>query len=358
MNLLVKDAFDNETPVGDIDFPGLAQDLGYMALGHVSQASHLAAALRQYGPVFVLGAGKAREHIISGVNGNEVSFFDLAKQKFASQPFGLFLPANLDKMFVAPIFGSNPEGVFTELQAVRDGCSNYHANHFISYFRCSTVTPLWIYKFFQNFDDVFNMENIASLEKTDYSFNRKAVVKFAINGIPGWVHHDYVALSRGRNRNFYGTTLKRDWRYGFEDALNVFDPFNFVSIDDEGYAVNSRHFLAGRRSWKFGHVQDDLYFIETAAIERYSHPAYQLSEDMGMIQRQMLVDVWTHLLNNTLTYFAQNAVDAASLLPGYTVVTMSRGDTYYREINSDRLSVIKADPAFQAVYQRHPEIVP
>lgn len=358
MNLLVKDAFDAETSRAQIDFPTLAKDLGYMSLGNVRTAAMLAGALKQYGPVFVMGAGSVKDLIVSGVSGNTVKVFDIATQQFTSQLFPVFLHENVNRLYVAPLFGNNPPGEFSELQAVRDGCGDYHANHFISYFRSSTVTPQWISQLFRNFDDVFNMENIATVEKTDYFYKQKPVLEFAINGLSGKFHQDFVVFSKGKKKNFYGSTLKRNWRYPLEDVLNLFDPFNFVTLDDEGYAVNSRHFLAGRRSWNFGLVHDDLYYIETVAIERYSHPAYELAASLGLIERQMLVDIWTNLLNNTMAASQLTTVAAPTPMPNYNMVTLSRGDTYYREFSSNSLAVIKSDAGLADVYARNPDIVP
>lgn len=78
--------------------------------------------------------------------------------------------------------------------------------------------------------------------------------------------------------------------------------------------MNQRHFLAGRRSWvvrraddplEGGFItvknEDGLFFLETAAFERYSHFVF-LTRVPGAVfvqgMTQAIIDIWTTLLRN------------------------------------------------------------
>lgn len=366
MNQLLKDAFDQNLGLAQMDVPAMAADLGYQPLRNIHTAGQLGTALQKHGPIAVVGGGLAQEMFVNGMDGRQVQLFDLGRQELVTQPATQFLREHGERLYAAPLMGNENKGSFSELLLVRDGVGNYHANHFIAYFRASGVTQQQIDQqmqdFLPRFVHIFNMDNIASVERSRLDYKQKAVLRFAINGLQGWFHDDHVYLRRGLGNSFYASTLKRNWRYVAEALPSIgMDPLDwFPTPDDLGYAINSRHFLAGRRSWTYGHVQDDLYFIETAALERYSHSAYQMLDGVPVIgiPHSSVVDIWNHLLNNALTYYNQTAVDGGSLVAGYERVSFSRGDIFYREYDEPDLQTILSDATFQAVLDRHPDLRP
>lgn len=366
MNQLLKDAFDQNLGLAQMDVTAMAADLGYQPLRNIQTAGQLSTALQKHGPIAVVGGGLAQEMFINGMDGRQVQLFDLGSQTLVTQPATQFLREHGDRLYAAPLMGNENKGNFSELQATRDGVGNYHANHFVAYFRASGVTQQQVDQqlrdFLPRFAHIFNMDNIATVERSNLTYKQKVVLRFAIDGVKGVLHDDHVYLRRGLGNSFYATTLKRNWRYMAEAAPSIgIDPFDwFPTWDDIPYAINSRHFLAGKRSWTFGHVQDDLYFIETAAIERYSHTAYEMLADVPVIgiPHSAIVDIWNHLLNNALTFYNQTAVDGGSLVAGYEKKNLSRGDIFYREYDEPDLQTILSDATFQTVLSRHPDLRP
>lgn len=366
MNQLLKDALDQNLGLAQMDVTAMAADIGYLPLRNINTAGQLSTALQKHGPIAVVGGGLAQEMFVNGIHGSQVQLFDLGRQELVTQPANQFLREHGDRLYAAPLMGNENKGNFSELLAVRDGVGNYHGNHFVAYFHASGVTQQQIDQqmrdFLPRFVHIFNMDNIASVERSRLTYKQDVVLRFAVNAMQGLIHDDHVYLRRGKGNSFYASTLKRNWRYLFEEASFIgIDPLNwFPSPDDLGYAINSRHFLAGRRSWTYGHVQDDVYFIETAAIERYSHTVYQILADVPVvgIPHNTVVDIWNHLLNNALTYYNQTAVDGGSLVTGYERASFSRGDIFYREYDEPDLQTILSDDTFQAVLDRHPHLSP
>lgn len=364
MNQLLKDAFDQKLGLAQMDVTAMAADIGYLPLRNIHTTGQLSTALQKHGPIAVVGGGLAKEMFVNGMDGRQVQLFDLGRQELVTQPATQFLREHGDRLYAAPLTGNEKKGNFSELLAVRDGVGNYHGNHFIAYFKASGATQQKIDQqmqdFLTRFVQIFNMDNTASVELLSLKYKQKVVLRFATNGWQGKFHDDHVYVSRGLGNSFYASTLKRNWRRAAESLIG-FDPLDlFPNWGDIGYPINSRHFLAGRRSWTYGHVQDDLYFIETAALERYSHTAYQKLADVRVvgIPHSAVVDVWNHQLNNALTYYDRTAVDGGSLVAGYKKASFSRGDIFYREYDEPDLQTILSDATFKAVLDRHPDLRP
>ena len=225
----------------------------------------------------------------------------------------------------------------------------YHINHFICFFNLlgNSVTPgqetsvaenLTLI-FYQNFCEIFSRKNIARAQigiKGKDKFDGGTSVEFTLGGNDGdatqstigFAHPDWVCLKtdpphnieeikggkEGGIKSFYGNTLRRLWTTKVEDAFIKDDyidallllvlppPIGVVaatSVDKEDILIiNSHHFLAGTRSWKIGYSEKQkCFFVETIAIERYSHWAYEKIDYLHSTRNDILM-LWGNLLCN------------------------------------------------------------
>jgi hypothetical protein len=213
---------------------------------------------------------------------------------------------NVKKPGVSTLTAEDKEGTFTEL-LVTDGVGDYHINHFIGYgsfLQQSKPEQLVAKKnqeFYRTFAELFS-QNVASAETGDYSFKGHATIEFEIGGkfgnwlqkVGGFFHSDWVSMQMADDgESFYGSTLRRKWMFGLEEAAV------FLSEDWRNpIEVNQHHFLAGRRSFKIGYSKElSRLYIETAAFERSSLCEYNIAEKSGLL-RSAIVQIWTNLIKN------------------------------------------------------------
>lgn len=199
------------------------------------------------------------------------------------------------------------------------------------------------------------------------SFNGHAGLRFVIDTNLKWllgdIHSDWVAIIKQQKQNagrklvkgFAAQTLRREFGEPVDDKIRTLgrvvsgggyittaligalpvSPFMDVTVKygvEYVIDLNKNHFLAGRRSWVVGlvdttvsepklaaskkkarttvtgqkttYVADPIFFLETAAVERYSHAAFQLAEGgPGLLvnMRKAINTVWLTQLGNFLS---------------------------------------------------------
>jgi hypothetical protein len=238
--------------------------------------------------------------------------------------------------------------------------------------------------FMQNFCQIFSKRNIANarhgVDKFE-TFDGRPTVEFRIGqgsienyrlAMIGLVHPDWVAINVYPPRDisniedsmdkivcFYGDTLRRRWHTKLESAvfdLNSAGPSDddssknislrseistilvdhilsfpavirkiigllFKSDDSTLDKILRSHFLAGTRSWRVGYDQDaKLFYVETIAVERYSHKIYSRFSEMQFniggrkeSARQDIIELWSNLLAN---YVNTNLIGGERFSPG------------------------------------------
>lgn len=140
-------------------------------------------------------------------------------------------------------------------------------------------------------------------------------------------HNDWVFQFRvDMTKGFTAQTLKRlfiDWGEDFAagagDALVSSQPVFSGPVaaiktvtwaagwEPSAIEINRRHFLCGRRAWRldegavFGVNQPDVLVLETAALERFSHPAFAVG-DRVMGLEAIIPSIWIANLNNFMRY--------------------------------------------------------
>lgn len=280
---------------------------------------------------------------------------------------------------------SDKAGTFTELSPhrVEDGVGPYHINHFIAYFTLDKVykSPMSWEHFFQNFPEIFNrkllekgrelIKNEAFVTKSKYQFKNNPTVQFiSSDQYKMLLHQDWVSLQTDLpTKTFFGRTLKREWKNFSDDELvNPFLKFFRelakssgldIPLDNEYLmGVNRRHFLAGRRSWTAGKLPSSkLYYVETAAFERYSHILYQAAEGaMGF--RESIVNIWTKLILNFASFYGAElefVFTKEDLLSGYT--QYKNTNIIYNQAKSDDPAEVLNLPWFAEVSKRHPGLL-
>ena len=287
---------------------------------------------------------------------------------------------------------------FEEQNIIDHGVGDYHINHFIGYFDGSAldhyqlspdmVIPLNAEMAGRigvarnklpspqaiNTDDlnshlqrmlpsIFNPNSTAVVHRTSSRFRQRPTVRFQATafsistGIGGATvslpHEDWVALTEDSSHpHLNATTLKRvqrnaeDYFVEYSPLIPVLSsPLTGVAgwIAGAGlYAVvpddNSRHFLAGRRTWRCGFDEAlNLHYFETAAFERFSDNAYVRLES-GL--RPMVNNCWVETIVNF------------SRLIGSTLMTPSTPPSGYQNmsIGGDPTNNI---PPFGPVYFRN-----
>lgn len=210
---------------------------------------------------------------------------------------------------------------------IKDGVNDYHTNQFRVYFRAThlqqkpqAALETMVKGLRNNFPLIFSgtgyglKKNIAAVEFGDRKHEGYDTLRFEIDmmltvgdikiQLPN-LHSDWVYLVwEDASKGFAAQTLKRNF-YETGDLL-------FEAMLPAGYGswINQHHFLAGRRSWIFGIADANapggaIFYLETGSIERYSLMAYKLAElDPGYIlnMRQSILDIWTTLLSNFITW--------------------------------------------------------
>lgn len=265
---------------------------------------------------------------------------------------------------------------------IGDGVGQWHANRFRVYLRPRWTLiggdedasgklvelnpprvdqPTAVKELRNLFDMVFNGQfgggypNMATVSRKKLRVDDERstpCLDFSLEGPREWApnpHHDYVAL------------LFDDPELGF--AVNTLGP---VKEEQQQYDrggppvllhaaqdIADLHFLAGRRSWVICDAADprsgghqpsakkgELYFIETAAIERFSHPIYDVTlpkvgegvaelflpgwfRDLFEQERgtppnidDAIVSIWTVLLENYIHLKRRTFAPLPGSLPG------------------------------------------
>ena len=246
---------------------------------------------------------------------------------------------------------------FNTLRANNDGVGQFHANNHIGFFRLEgDVDPgAMLDRFFRNFTTIFSRRNMARAVFSRCRHNNRKTVKFTAD-MPGPdPHDDWVSMEK-LSGSFFARTLERRWfetwelvASGASGLVPIVSPVT-TWLGPLAVSVNRRHFLAGRRSWTIGHLEErDLYFVETAALERYSHPLFLAAEGPMNIRGQIL-EIWTRLVEN---YAQSISARLVNYVPsGYS----SRRRVAYRRQSSGSASRILNSPWFSSVASRHPAL--
>ncbi|MEN7341451.1 MAG: hypothetical protein AAAFM81_00855 [Pseudomonadota bacterium] len=241
---------------------------------------------------------------------------------------------------------------FNLLDPYADGVGEYHINTHVVYFRPpgNTSPQAMTRALFNMFPTVFNPNNVAVVQQSTCRFQNKGTLKFTgkVPALPD-LHDDWVA-TEWRGSNFRAQTLERRWLERWEvAALAARVPLPGFPGLPVGLAlpINRRHFLAGVRSWHVGQMPSrGLYFLETAAFERYSHRAFIAAAPMINIRAQIL-ETWTKLLENFLLSINATAVNFTP--PGYQINRAIR----YQRASAQNPSQLRATPWFAGLLSRH-----
>jgi hypothetical protein len=269
---------------------------------------------------------------------------------------------------------SGKEGQFSELR-VTGGVGPFHINHFIGYSGfimlskpAEVVAPLAA-RFYRDFVKLFE-PNEAEADLSQYEFKGADTIEFSIGGkkfellehIGGFLHSDWVSLQQSDDReSFYASTLRRRWLL-FKEQLAL-SGLKSLSTDlasnlIEFIRVNQHHFLAGRRSFRFGY-DEKLHrcYVETAAFERSSICEYYLAEKTGLL-REAVIELWTNLLANVQASFGGLWVPPvlavkAEEREGY----QTRDNVDYRTASFPTAAEALSQPWFAKVLTRHPGLL-
>ncbi|MEM7083053.1 MAG: hypothetical protein AAF465_09990 [Pseudomonadota bacterium] len=244
---------------------------------------------------------------------------------------------------------------FNLLRASRDGVSDYHANSHIGFFRLRERPSVEdaVNRLFRHFPTIFSPGNSAVAVFSSCRYHGERTVKFTAN-VPGPDLHDDWVVMRKEPRYFFARTLERLWREPWETAASyaapAFSPVLGRSGSNLAWVINRRHFLAGRRSWTFGYLPEhNLFFVETAALERYSHSIFERMEGpMGI--RQQVIEIWAKLIENIAQHFSWRLV--RHVPAGYR----TRGRVAYRQGASRSARAIFTTGWYSGVLQRHPAL--
>jgi hypothetical protein len=248
--------------------------------------------------------------------------------------------------------------------------------------------------------------NVAVVRKGDRNYLGFDTLRFVVDQNaelftpPGGVgiplpdfHPDWVAVIK--QREGIGFAVQTLQRYFFEtgdiEAYAIEAAVEATAPELASFIIgfNAYHFLAGRRSWRIGLVNDELpgwklnqqsrdartgtattfvadpiLYLETAAIERSSKGLYALLEyDPGFVMnlRDYLSTIWITLLNN---YVAIRGYDMDGRKP--TVWQTDDGDAqwtlgerskvWYRTGSFESLQVANQSTWVQSVLQLHPDL--
>lgn len=206
---------------------------------------------------------------------------------------------------------------FEEL-TIDKGKGEHRTNRFRIYFKnhlngCVNLPT----DFLNNFKSYFE-PNEATVDFTDRRFRGKQTLKF-VGDVPYApdFHDDWVyVVHQDSRKGFAAQTLKRNFTHIGEkvaQGTSVVIPGGILDrvfrglTAEAAITVNQHHFLAGRRSWVIAPACDfdgdippnaereNIFALETAAIERFSLQAYQLG---APIFDPMIDTIWTNLLKN------------------------------------------------------------
>ncbi|RKH23991.1 hypothetical protein D7Y13_26820 [Corallococcus praedator] len=234
---------------------------------------------------------------------------------------------------------------FTELKIAK-GCGTFHVNQFRIHFSIPGLQgdpkqklPALVGEFIKDFPRFFNgtqqglTENRAAVAWSTKQFEHNKTLRFLLDfkseklgiNLPD-VHSDWVhVLWKDANKGFAAQTVKRN----FAERSDYMTSMMVVPWGAIFTRLNSYHFLAGRRSWVFGVLEPGMpgwragsslqvgtvqggqftayggttpvFYLESAAVERYSMLMYELMESGGNLFidiRKAIVSIWSILLAN------------------------------------------------------------
>jgi len=271
---------------------------------------------------------------------------------------------------------------------ITDGVGEFHTNHFIGYSAYEEVDPMraafraarFTKVFQQNFCAIFSEKNVATaVLHPDIKHQGDSTVEFRVSGnvgnsaekAGGLFHSDWVVMrSDSASASFYGTTLRRDWKYPGEALLAAAvavvgakaksasgkeKPVT-QAVGDRLVKVNQHHFLAGRRSWKVGYdAALHRFYVETAAFERNSLCEYHVVEEF-QVMREAIVKLWTNLVDNFESH-ARGWMSAPRIPEEVPSGYDTRGNAAYRAGKHKTAAQALGTDWFASVLLRHPGLV-
>lgn len=220
-----------------------------------------------------------------------------------------------------------PDDHFEILSIRQDKAAGpFHVNHYVAFFQMPNT---WDHgtetsKLLQNFGSYFD-NDITFSRTMSKTWKDNKVVGFNVvvpDSFMGTVatlmaHTDYVSLEKWTKDQPFGgpcvcgTTLRQKSSEGYLERSLEYG-MDLASGIDTDY-----HFLSGRRSWKFGVVNDDfllsprLCYVETAALERFSLPKYS-AVDTGRnppMLRTIVNQTWVSMLKKIGVLLDVNFLD-------------------------------------------------
>jgi subtilisin family serine protease len=246
---------------------------------------------------------------------------------------------------------------FVELNREDHGIGKYNINHYVGFFNTRSKINICheIHRLYFDFGIIFSQKNKASAKREPYKFNGRDTIRFTVGGThgnffektSGLVHDDWVSMEfDSKYETFFARTLKRDWKEAYEYAMNP------IPNSTDLITINQHHFLAGRRSWRIGYDYfnyEKLFYIETAAMERYSSAVVHLVADLADF-RKTIDAIWTHLIVN----FAKSK--GFQLLPYYKpdAYESTFGGVLRRSEEHESFEKATSVSWFQEVMKRHP----
>jgi hypothetical protein len=207
---------------------------------------------------------------------------------------------------------------FTAL-LVYNGVGDYHFNRFRVVFQCppgetkQSLADDFVARFPHYFTSFY-----ANVRRGDRNFGKIPTLHFhgfkhALITVGGTTfgadlarpHTDWVAqIDKNDGLGFTAQTLKREFVDLSEDSWVALP--DVISLDKvPAIHINRMHFLAGRRSWRLDdgksfEVDGDVLVLETTAVERFSHEAYVIADDVLGLEAA-IPDIWISLLKNFVT---------------------------------------------------------
>ncbi len=190
---------------------------------------------------------------------------------------------------------------------VQSGVGDYHLNRYrVVFVGPPGATNVTLAQdFVRGFKGYFD-SSYATVEPQPRKFENDTTLRFhGLLTVKGHdlarPHHDWVVQGWKCPEGFTAQTLQRLFDDQDDAAATTASgaaaslPVIATAIN-EANAANHMHFLAGRRSWKlttgkpFG-LDDSCMVLETAAIERFSCRAYQVS-NVGGLMENMIPPIW------------------------------------------------------------------
>lgn len=247
---------------------------------------------------------------------------------------------------------------------------------------------------FKDFPSYLNNPNTAKVESSPKLWNGHDTLKFrgvarirpfsapvGPGGLPipssirDWVmpdlHTDSVGILGLNGRSgFTVETLKREFRDADDDKIavaikSVCAALGAVGIPlgntlaDYAIKINQMHFLAGRRAWRFDRARvfgydSECWVMETAALERFSHLAFQSSQlamgDFGTL----LKEVWVTYLRQFLKHNGLTSVDLAR----GSEWSVASDNVLHLQVTLDTMDQVVRHDHARAIQELHVSLLP